>query len=229
MNRNEFTALFDHSILKPNATPADVLTGCEVARREKLGLVMIQPHYVELAVKELAGSGIEVGTVLSFPHGCDLPAVKAYSAARLAALGAGDIDMVINIGAVLAGDFACVRRDIAGVVSAAGGKIVKVILETSFLGRDQIVLAAKACVEAGAHFVKTSTGFSDKGATIEDIALMRQTVGPRVGVKASGGIRTLDQAVAMLQAGANRLGVSASVAILKEWDERIGPTGELKI
>lgn len=229
MTRNELAKLFDHSILKPNATRADIIAGCETAKRERLGLVMIQPHFVALTAAQLQGSGIKVGTVLSFPHGCDLPAVKAASAAQLAAAGADDIDMVINIGAVLDRDFAYVERDVAGVVAAADGKLVKVILETCFLSPELIVLAAKACVAAGAHFVKTSTGFADKGATTEDIALMRRTVGPKIGVKASGGIRTLDQALAMLRAGADRIGVSASAAILREWDERIGAGGAVEI
>ncbi len=218
MTRDELAKLFDHSILKPDAREADVIAGCDIARQEKLGLVMVQPHFVALVAERLAGSGIKTGTVLSFPHGCDLPQVKARSAAELSAAGADDIDMVINIGAVLDRDFAYVRRDVAGVVEAAGGKIVKVILETCYLDRELIVLASRACLEAGAHFVKTSTGFAAKGATAEDVALMRQTVGERAGVKAAGGIRTLDQALTMLRAGADRIGVSASVAILKEWD-----------
>jgi deoxyribose-phosphate aldolase len=229
MTRDELAKIFDHSILKPNATTTDVIQGCNIARKERMGLVMIQPHFVELTRKQLVNSGILVGTVMSFPHGCDLPTVKAYSAAKLSAAGADEIDMVINIAAVIENNLDLVIGDIAGVVKAAQGKIIKVILETSYLTRNQIAAAAQACVVAGAHFVKTSTGFSDKGATVDDVLLMRQIVGSGIGVKAAGGIRTLDQALAMLKAGANRLGVSASVAILKEWDERIGANGEISI
>jgi len=229
MTRDELAKIIDHSILKPNATSADVIQGCEIARKERMGLVMIQPHFVSLAGKQLVGSSILVGTVMSFPHGCDLPSVKAYSAATLSMAGADEIDMVINIAAVIENNLDLVKEDIAGVVKAAQGKIVKVILETNYLTRNQIIAAARACVDAGAHFVKTSTGFSEKGATVGDVRLMRQIVGSGVGVKAAGGIRTLDQALDMLKAGASRLGVSASVAILKEWDERVGADGMIPI
>jgi deoxyribose-phosphate aldolase len=222
LNRAEFGGLFDHSILKPNAQPQDIIFGCELAKKLDLGLVMIQPCYVELAKKQLIETKILVGTVLSFPHGCDLPEVKAFSAKCLYDRGANDLDMVLNIGALKAKKYDFVEQDIKGVVQAAPSAVIKVILETSFLTQDEIVIACQLCQNAGAHFVKTSTGFSDKGATPEDISLMRKTVGKGMGVKAAGGIRTLDQALAMVRAGANRIGVSASLAIMQGWDEQFG-------
>jgi len=229
MTRDSFAKIIDHSILKPNAKTEDILQGCTLARKERLGLVMVQPHYVAFTNKQLIGSNILVGTVLSFPHGCDIPKVKAYSASALCDAGADEIDMVINIGAVIDNNFGLVKEDIAGVVAAAPGKLIKVILETCYLTRQQIADAAKACVDAGAHFVKTSTGFAEKGANVDDVLLMRQVVGPNIGVKAAGGIRSLDQARDMLKAGASRLGISASLSILKEWDERVGAKAELPI
>ena len=222
MNREEFASIIDHSILKPDAQPQDVISGCELARSLDLGLVMVQPCYVELAKSQLVGTKILVGTVLSFPHGCDLPEVKAFSAKCLYEQGAIDLDMVLNIGALKAKQYDLVQKDINGVVRAAPGAVIKVILETSFLTKEEIVIACQLCQKAGAHFVKTSTGFSDKGALSEDVTLMRKTVGKTMGVKAAGGIRTLDQAITMVRAGANRIGVSASAAIMQEWNERLG-------
>ena len=222
MTRNEFAQTFDFSILKPTATEADILAGCRSARENAFKLLMIQPRHTALAVREMAGSGVLVGAVLGFPHGADLTEVKAFSAAKLRALGADELDMVMDLGAFKAGDYSFVVRDIAAVVSVAAGAPVKVILETCELSKVEIVTACNLVHEAGAQFVKTSTGFAAKGADPADIQLMRETVGPDMGVKASGGIRTLDQALAMLEAGANRIGVSAGEAVLAEWDARFG-------
>jgi deoxyribose-phosphate aldolase len=222
MTRYEFAQTFDFSILKPTATEADILAGCRSARENSFKLFMIQPRHTALAVRELAGSGVLVGAVLGFPHGADLTEVKAFSAAKLRALGADELDMVIDLGALKAGDYPAVVQDIAAVVNAAAGAPVKVILETCELSKDEIVTACKLVQQAGAQFVKTSTGFAAKGADPADIRLMRETVGPGMGVKAAGGIRTLDQALAMLDAGANRIGVSAGEALLAEWDARFG-------
>jgi deoxyribose-phosphate aldolase len=164
----------------------------------------------------LKGSGVKVCTVVGFPLGAHAPDVKAYEARRAVEQGAEEVDMVINIGAIKSKDYALVEQDIRGVVEAArSGAIVKVILETCLLERDEIVMASSLAKAAGASYVKTSTGFSTGGATIEDVRLMRETVGPEIGVKASGGIRTQEDAEAMIAAGATRLGASAGVKILR--------------
>jgi len=220
MTRNEFVQTFDYSILKPTATAKDILVGCEVAKKHNFKLLMVQPCHLQLAVTQLKGSGVLTGAVLGFPHGTDLTEVKAFSAARLRELGADELDMVLDLGSFKAGDHTAVVADIAAVVKAADGAPVKVILETCELSSDEIVTACRLVQQAGAHFVKTSTGFASKGAEAAHIRLMRNTVGPVMGVKASGGIRTLDQALSMLEAGANRIGVSAGEELLREWDAR---------
>ena len=222
MTREEFAKTFDFSILKPTTTAADILEGCRSARQNHFKLLMIQPRHTELAVRELTGSGVLVGAVLGFPHGTDLTEVKAFSAERLRALGADELDMVMDLGAFKAENHAAVVRDISAVVTAAAGAPVKVILETCELSKEEIVTACQLVQQAGAQFVKTSTGFAARGADPDDIKLMRKTVGEAMGVKASGGIRTLDQALSMLEAGANRIGVSAGEALLAEWDARFG-------
>ena len=222
ITREELANSFDFSILKPTTTEAEILAGCQSARKNRFKLLMVQPRHTALAVRELAGSGVLVGAVLGFPHGTDLTEVKAFSAAKLRALGADELDMVMDLGSFKAGDHAAVTADIAAVVQAAAGAPVKVILETCELSKDEIVTACRLVKAAGAQFVKTSTGFAAKGADAADIRLMRETVGPDFGVKASGGIRTLEQALAMLEAGANRIGVSAGEALLAEWDARFG-------
>lgn len=222
ITREELANSFDFSILKPTTTETEILTGCQSARKNRFKLLMVQPRHTALAVRELAGSGVLVGSVLGFPHGTDLTEVKAFSAAKLRALGADELDMVMDLGSFKAGDHAAVTADIAAVVKAAAGAPVKVILETCELSKEEIVTACRLVKAAGAQFVKTSTGFAAKGADAADIRLMRETVGPNYGVKASGGIRNLDQALAMLEAGANRIGVSAGEALLAEWDTRFG-------
>ena len=222
ITREELANSFDFSILKPTTTEAEILAGCQSARANRFKLLMVQPRHTALAVRELAGSGVLVGSVLGFPHGTDLTEVKAFSAAKLRALGADELDMVMDLGSFKAGDHAAVTADIAAVVKAAASAPVKVILETCELSKEEIVTACRLVKAAGAQFVKTSTGFAAKGADAADIRLMRETVGPNYGVKASGGIRNLDQALAMLEAGANRIGVSAGEALLAEWDARFG-------
>ena len=222
ITREELANSFDFSILKPTTTEAEILAGCQSARANPFKLLMVQPRHTALAVRELAGSGVLVGSVLGFPHGTDLTEVKAFSAAKLRALGADELDMVMDLGSFKAGDLDAVTADIAAVVNAAAGAPVKVILETCELSKEEIVTACRLVKAAGAQFVKTSTGFAAKGADAADLRLMRETVGPDYGVKASGGIRTLDQALAMLEAGATRIGVSAGEALLAEWDARFG-------
>lgn len=208
------TAMIDHTLLKADAGRAAIVKLAEEAKQYGFASVCVNPTWVKTAAEVLKDSPVKVCTVIGFPLGASAPEVKAFEAAHAIAEGAGEVDMVINIGALKDGDDDLVRRDIAGVVQAAAGKaLVKVIIETCLLTDEEIVRASKLSVEAGADFVKTSTGFSTGGATVEAVALMRITVGPDVGVKASGGVRSLADAEAMVRAGATRLGTSAGVAI----------------
>lgn len=210
-------ALIDHTILKADATRAGVVKVCREARQYSFASVCVNPYWVPLVRAELAGSPVKVCTVVGFPLGATMTEIKAAEAAAAVRAGAQEIDMVINVGALKSGDIDAVRNDIAEVVrvSHAGGAIVKVILETALLTGDEKAVASTLCKLAGADFVKTSTGFSTSGATANDVALMRQIVGPRMGVKASGGIRTLEDVKAMTAAGASRIGASASVKIVE--------------
>ncbi len=215
MTRAGLARMLDHSVLKPEAVEADVLAGAGVVRDWRVGCYCVQPWWVATAVRALAGSDAVVASVVGFPHGCDVTMVKAEATARAVAEGAREIDMVMAIGALRGGDARAVAADIAAVVAAAGGAPVKVILEAAALDDGQKRLACRLSREAGAAFVKTSTGFHPAGgATVHDVALMRGEVGEALGVKASGGIRSLADVEAMLAAGANRIGTSASAAIL---------------
>jgi deoxyribose-phosphate aldolase len=209
--------LIDHTILKPDATRAEVLQVCAEARRYEFASVCVNSFHVPVVARELLGSPVKTCTVAGFPLGAASTAAKVAEALDAIAQGATEVDMVINLGALKGGDESQAGTDIAAVVAASheGGAIVKVIIETALLNHDQKVLACQLAVRAGADFVKTSTGFAKAGATTEDIALMRATVGQSIGVKASGGIRTLEQLKAMVAAGASRIGASASVAIVE--------------
>ncbi|MGW6194331.1 deoxyribose-phosphate aldolase [Bacillus cereus] len=207
--------LIDHTILKPNSTKEDVMKVIEEAKQYKFASVCINPTWVKLAAEELAGHGVDVCTVIGFPLGASTTETKAFETKDAIAKGATEVDMVINVGALKDGDNEFVEKDIYEVVQAAKGKaLVKVIIETCLLTDEEKVRACELSVKSGADFVKTSTGFSTGGATAEDIALMRKTVGPNVGVKASGGVRTREDADKMVEAGASRVGASASVAIV---------------
>jgi deoxyribose-phosphate aldolase len=210
-------ALIDHTILKPEATRADVVKVCREARQYSFASVCVNPYWVPLVRAELAGSPVKVCTVVGFPLGATSSESKAAEAAIAVRDGAQEVDMVINVGALKSGDQDAVKADIQGVVKAshAAGAIVKVILETALLDDNQKTLACVLAKAAGADFVKTSTGFGPSGATAHDIALMRHTVGPQMGVKASGGIRTLQDLQTMTAAGASRIGASASVKIVE--------------
>jgi deoxyribose-phosphate aldolase len=215
ITRDRLAGLLDHSVLKPEATAADILGGAQVVCDWRVGFYCVQAHWVRTAVAALAGCEAKVVSVIGFPHGCERSPTKADAARLAIGEGAKELDMVLNIGALKGGDVASVAADIAGVVRAAEAIPVKVILETGVLSEAEKRLACRLVVEAGAAFVKTSTGFHPSGgATVEDIRLMREEVGPRFGVKASGGIRSLADAQAMLDAGANRIGTSASATIL---------------
>jgi deoxyribose-phosphate aldolase len=211
-------SLIDHSVLKPTSTVDDVREGAAIALKYQTAAYCIRPSDVPLAAKLLAGSDVKVCTVIGFPHGTTDTTSKAFEAAEAVSNGAAEVDMVINIGWMLSGDLVAVEDDIREVVSAARAvndtTCVKVILETAFLSSEQIVKACELAESAGADFVKTSTGFAPEGATVENIALMRATVGDRLGVKASGGIRTLEQVQALVAAGASRVGLSGTAEIL---------------
>jgi len=205
----------DHTILKPETSEEQVKVICAEAREHGFFSVCVNPCYVALVKKELEGSETKVCSVISFPLGANLPAVKAFEATQSIEAGADEIDMVINIGALKDGKYDYVREDIKAVVEACKGKaLLKVIIEACLLTDEEKVKACELSKEAGADYVKTSTGFSTGGATAEDIALMRKTVGPELGVKASGGVRDFEGAKKMIDAGASRIGASSSVAIV---------------
>ena len=210
--------LIDHTILKAEATPEQVSKLCDEARRFGFGAVCINATHVPLAARLLKGTPVKVCTVAGFPLGATLWSVKAFEASQAIAAGAQEVDMVVNVGALKAGDYTLVKDDIAGVVGAcrAGTVTSKVIIETCYLTDEEKVAACLLAQAAGADFVKTSTGFGPAGATVDDVALMRRTVGPSMGLKAAGGIRDLATARAMVQAGATRIGASASVKIVQE-------------
>jgi deoxyribose-phosphate aldolase len=214
-------AVLDHTLLKPEATRSQVLHLCAEAAEHRFACAMVNPTWVATAVHALAGTGVPVGVVIGFPLGATLSSSKRDETVRVLKHGAHDVDMVLNIGLLKSGqkeDFEAVRQDIRGVVELAhaSGAIVKVILETCLLTFEEKLRAADLALSAGVDFLKTSTGFSTGGATADDIALLRGAAGNRAGVKASGGIRSLADATAMLHAGASRIGASASVKILAE-------------
>lgn len=216
MSNVKLQHMIDHTVLKADTRRQEIITLCEEARTYNFASVCVNPTWVELAAKELEGSDVKVCTVIGFPLGANTPETKAFEVRDAISKGAGEVDMVINIGALKDQDDALVERDIRAVVEAAAGKaLVKVIIETCLLTEEEKVRACEISVKAGADFVKTSTGFSTGGATIEDVALMRKTVGEHVGVKASGGVRSLEDMNNMVKAGANRIGTSSGVKILR--------------
>ncbi|MBZ0236353.1 MAG: deoxyribose-phosphate aldolase [Deltaproteobacteria bacterium] len=210
----DLAKLIDHTLLRPDATRDDVVALCDDARKHRFASVCVNTHWVPLCRSLLAGTDVMVCAVVGFPLGAMTPTAKAYEARDAVRQGAREIDMVINIGALKSRDYETVFEDICRVVKAAAPAGVKVILETGSLDHDQKVIGCTLSKLAGAAFVKTSTGFGKGGATVEDVALMRAVVGSDVGVKASGGVRTAEDVVRMAQAGANRIGASASVAIV---------------
>ncbi|HVT99783.1 MAG TPA: deoxyribose-phosphate aldolase [Acidobacteriaceae bacterium] len=217
-SKQNLAAVIDHTLLKPEATQEQVIRLCREAAEHRFACAMVNPAWAALAWSELAGTGIPVGVVVGFPLGASLGTTKRDEAAALVKIGAHDIDMVLNVGLLKSGENQAVEQDIAGVVEVVhdAGAIVKVILETCLLSVEEKLRASELAIAAGADFIKTSTGFSTGGATPEDVGLMRGVAGGRCGVKASGGIRTLADARRMLEAGANRIGASAGVAILGE-------------
>jgi deoxyribose-phosphate aldolase len=215
-------AMIDHTLLKPDAPRADVERLCHEARANRFASVCVQPWWVGLCADLLADSGVKVCTVIGFPHGMNRPETKAFEARRAVLDGATELDMVVNIGALKSKDFGTVERDIAGVVEAGHPRAaVKVILENVYLTDEEKAEGCALAKAAGADYVKTSTGFAGGGATVEDVELMRRVVGPEMGVKAAGGIRDAATARRMIEAGATRLGASASIEIV-HGDEGVG-------
>jgi len=216
IRRKELARMIDYTLLDPSATRDQVERLCEEAKSYGVYAVCVNPTWVSLAVSTLRGTEVKVCSTVGFPLGASLTAVKAFEAETAVGLGAAEVDMVMNLGALKSQDLAFVREDIEQVVKACKKAPVKVIIETGFLNDQEKVQACKLAQEAGAAFVKTSTGFGSGGATVTDVMLMRKTVGNRLGVKAAGGIRTFRDCVAMIEAGANRIGTSSAIQILKE-------------
>ena len=214
----ELAKMIDSTVVKATATKSEVEKLCKEAVQYSFGCVCVNPVYVKMAATLLKGSNVKVCSTIGFPFGVTLPEIKALEAVKAIEKGAEELDMVINLSALKSGDYEAVKRDIAAVVDVkrlSKKMVVKVIIETAHLTNEEKIVACKLAKEAGADFVKTSTGLFGKGATIEDVRLMRRTVGPDMGVKAAGGIRTYADAVAMIEAGANRIGTSTAVAIIK--------------
>ncbi|TCD46413.1 deoxyribose-phosphate aldolase [Streptococcus sp. X16XC17] len=211
----ELNKYIDHTLLKPEANKEQILTLIEQAKQYDFASVCVNPTWVSLAAQELKGSDVKVCAVIGFPLGANTPAVKAFETKDAIANGADEVDMVINIGQLKDGQDDLVEADIRAVVEAANDTLTKVIIETCLLTDEEKVRACEAAKRAGADFVKTSTGFSTGGANVHDIALMRKTVGPDMGVKASGGARSLEGALAFIEAGATRIGASSGVAIME--------------
>ena len=205
----------DHTLLKPDASQEQIMNLIEEATDHDFASVCVNPTWVAFAAQALKGTDVKVCTVIGFPLGANTPEVKAFEAEDAIQNGADEIDMVINIGALKSQDYELVEKDIRAVVEAAKGTLVKVIIETCLLTDDEKVKACQIAQKAGADFVKTSTGFSTGGATVADVALMRKTVGPNMGVKASGGARSYEDALAFIKAGATRIGASSGVAIME--------------
>lgn len=201
-----FAKLFDHSIIRPDVTRQEVAAAAEAAARLRTATLTVQPHYIRFAAPFLKGTGVLLGTVVGFPHGNETPAMKEFQAKTVLELGAEEIDMVMNIPALKNGEKEVFLADIRGVVRAANGRIVKVILENCYLTQEEKRRACEWIVEAGAHFVKTATAYAPGGATLEDVRLMHEAVGGRCQVKAAGGVRQIGEVLEYLRAGARRFG-----------------------
>jgi len=221
MKRSKLARYIDHTLLKPDGTPAQVERLCEEALEHHFASVCVNPAFVPLAAEKLRGSDVEVCTVVGFPLGATSTASKVCEAEIAIAQGATEIDMVQAVGLLKAGEHDRVREDIAAVAAIchAHGAVLKVILENALLTDEEKKIACRLCQEAGADFVKTSTGFAKSGAAIADVALMRETVGPEMGVKAAGGIHSYEEALAMIEAGATRIGASGSLTIIGDAPE----------
>lgn len=222
LSRHKLAKMIDHSLLKPTVTRQDTIDGIKVALKHDVAAVTVKSVYVPLAAEMTAGSAVKVNPVICFPFGYDTTATKAFTTRELIAQGAQEIDMVMNVGALLGGEDQFVCDDIAAVVQAAGGAVVKVILEIAYLNDEQIVRACKLCEAAGAHFVKTSSGFAPTGYTLEALKLMRANVSAKVQVKAAHGVRSLADALAVRAVGVTRFGATQTEKIMQEWEEKFG-------
>lgn len=220
MDKKEMAKMIDHTILGATVTSDQVKEKCEQAKKYNFASVCVNPEYVKLVSTELAGTPVKVCTVIGFPLGFNLTDVKVKEVEEAIKQGADELDMVIKLGALKEGNMDLVTKDIESVVKASGNKLVKVIIETCYLTDEEKIEACKAAKKSGADFVKTSTGFGSGGATKEDIKLMRETVGEEMGVKASGGIRSLSDAKKMIEAGATRIGASSGVKIIEGYKIR---------
>ena len=216
MKKNEIAAMIDHTLLKANATDDQIVKLCGEAKENRFASVCVNPCHVARAAELLKGSGIAVCTVIGFPLGAGTTETKVFETKDAIAKGANEVDMVIDVGALKSGRYDDVRGQIREVVTAANGTLVKVIIETCYLTDEEKVIACKASAEAGADYVKTSTGFGGGGATVEDVALMKKSIPASMKVKASGGIHTYAQAVALVEVGASRLGASAGITIVAD-------------
>ena len=217
ITKKSMAAMIDHTLLKPDASEAQIAKLCAEARENGFASVCVNPGYVAQCAEALSGCAVKVCTVIGFPLGATTSAAKAFEADDAVKNGAGEVDMVVNVGKIKSGAWDYVEADIRAVVDAVKGRaLVKVIIETCLLTDEEKVRVCQAAKAAGADFVKTSTGFSTGGAKVEDIALMRSTVGPDMGVKASGGIHNTQEALAMIEAGATRIGASSGIAIVTE-------------
>jgi deoxyribose-phosphate aldolase len=219
----DLAKMIDHSLLRPELTQDQVFEGCRIARQYDVASVTVRPSDVDLAVAWMSGSGVPVGSVAGFPHGSQTTSVKLYEARDLLRRGAREIDMVLNIGKLISRQFQYVETEIQQMAAACheGGAILKVIFENAYLTEELKIVACKISTRARADFVKTSTGFAPSGYTLEDLRLMRAHAGPEVQVKAAGGVRTLEKALEVRQAGCSRFGATATVAILEEWKARL--------
>lgn len=218
MDKAKIASMIDHAVLKPEATDSDVERECEISMKYKVASICVKSCHVEFAAKLLQDSTVKVSTVIGFPHGTTTTRCKVAEAQEAIDNGASELDMVINIGKLLSREFDYVEKDIKSVVDQAHSKgaIVKVILETALLDDELKVAACKICDKCGADYVKTSTGFNGRGARLDDIAIMKNSVSDRVGIKASGGIKTFEQAMAFAKAGCTRLGTSSTIDIVDE-------------
>jgi deoxyribose-phosphate aldolase len=233
--RQQFSKLIDHTLLKPAATRDDIIRFCEEARQHHFAAVVVFPSWVPLAVGQLEGTDVKVCTPIGFPHGASTRATKVFEARNAVTNGAEELDVVINVGALKSGDLDYVRRELTDLISSAQisgmtqdakRTLVKVIIETPYLTNEEKTVVCHIAQDAGADFIKTSTGTAPNGAIVEDVQLIRDAVGPAMGVKAAGGIRTIEHAMDLLDAGANRLGTSTGVALIQAYnpDELLRPS-----
>jgi deoxyribose-phosphate aldolase len=217
MNRADIAKLIDHTLLRPDAREAEIVRLCEEAINFDFFSVCIHPSFLGIATKILSGSDVRVCTVIGFPHGLSLTRIKVYEAIESTLMGADELDIVINIGMVKSHRWDYIRKEITDIITATPARIHKIIIETHYLTEEEKVIVSRIAMEGGAEFVKTSTGFAPRGATIEDVRLIRKATDGRIGIKAAGGIRKLKDVLSFIDAGATRIGTSSGVDIMREF------------